>query len=153
MRGFVALAVAFNMAAHASAAEFEPADRQQLLQLAQHMDHAWTAGNATANAQLFAANATARFGDEPLGNGREAIREQFKGFFKDRPVGLRHVTKVERIERLAHDLAMWDAEVRVERQQAEGHWATLTRIRNVSLVVRQPDGWRIKAVRAFPVIP
>lgn len=151
MRRFIAMATVVCAAAQASAADVGPEDRRQLLRLAQHMDRAWTAGDAKGNAHLFAVDATARFGDEPLGEGRHAISQQFAGFFKDRPAGLRHVTRIERVEQLSHDLAMWDAEVRVERQQANGQWAALTRIRNVSLLVRQPDGWRIKAVRAFPV--
>ena len=150
MRSVLALAFAV-MATPALAAEPDPADRQQLLQLAERMDQAWTAGDADANARLFAADATARFGGDPLGEGREAIRLQFEGFFKDRPAGLRHVTGIERIERLGRGLALWDAEVRVERQQASGQWATLTKIRNVTVAVRQRDGWRIKSVRAFPV--
>jgi uncharacterized protein (TIGR02246 family) len=149
----MAMAIALSVAAPASAAEVDPADHQQLLQLAQRMDRAWSARDANANAQLFAADATARFGDDPLGDGREAIRQQFEGFFKDRPAGLRHVTRIERVKQLDQDLAIWDAEVRVERQQANGHWAILTRIRNISVIVRQSDGWRIKAVRAFPVAP
>ncbi|HJU77597.1 MAG TPA: SgcJ/EcaC family oxidoreductase [Sphingomicrobium sp.] len=149
----MAIAIAVGVAAQASAADVDPADRQQLLELAERMDKAWTAGDAEINAQLFAVDSTARFGADPLGDGREDIRRQFEGFFKDRPAGLRHVTSLERVEKLAQDLALWDAEVRVERQQAGGEWATLTRIRNVSVIVRQPDGWRIKAVRAFPVSP
>lgn len=152
MRIFLAMAVAFTMATQAPAVDLAPADNQELLQLARRMDHAWTAADAQANAQLFAVDATARLADDPLGDGREAILNQFKDFFKDRPAGLRHVTKIERIEQLAGDLAMWDAEVRVERQQPDGQWAALTTIRNVTIVVRQPDGWRIKAVRAFPVV-
>lgn len=152
MRSFLAMAAALNLGTSALATEIAPAERKQLLLLAQSMDDAWTAGDANANAQLFADDATARLGDDPLGDGRDAIFNQFRGFFKDRPTGLRHVTKVERIEWLAGNLAMWDAEVRVERQQEQGQWATLTRIRNVTIVVRQPDGWRIKAVRAFPLV-
>lgn len=126
-------------------------DRRSIQQIAERMDRAWTAGDADANASLFAADATARFGDDPLGAGRDSIRGQFHSFFQGRPSDLRHVTNIERIELLAPNLALWDAEVRVERQQAGGHWMALTIIRNVTIVVRQPDGWRIKAVRAFPV--
>lgn len=152
MRIFLPMAVAASMAAQAPAAELAPADRQQLVQLALRMDHAWTAGDAEANAQLFAVDATARLGDDALGEGRESILDQFRGFFKDRPAGLRHVTTIERIQQLTHAHAMWDAEVRVERRQADGRWATLTRIRNVTIAVRQSGGWRIQAVRAFPII-
>ena len=152
MRLLLATALALTLASPAPAATLAPMDHHQLLQLAQGMDHAWTAGDANANAIFFAIDATARFGDDPLGLGQGAIRSQFEGFFKDRPAGLRHVTKIERIEQLSPDLAMWDAEVRVERQQEGGQWSTLTRIRNVTIVSRQSDGWRIKAVRAFPVV-
>lgn len=151
MRYIVAAAFAIGMAAQAAAAQLSAADNHELLQLARRMDQAWTAADADANAQLFATDATARFGDDSLGQGRDAIRNQFDGFFRDRPAGLRHVTKIERVEQLGPDLGIWDAVVRVERQLPEGQWATLTRIRNVTIVIRQSDGWRIKAVRAFPV--
>jgi uncharacterized protein (TIGR02246 family) len=145
------LSASLAAAAPALTAEPPASDRIELQQLAEKMDRAWTAADADANAGLFATKATARFGEEPLGQGRDAIREQFRLFFKDRPAGLRHVTNIERIERLGPDLALWDAEVRVERRRSSGEWATLTRIRNISVVVRQADGWRIQAVRAFPV--
>ena len=147
----LALTGALLFAASALAAEPSPGDRAALLRLAERMDHAWTVADADANAELFASDATARFDADPLGSGREAIREQFRAFFKDRPAGLRHVTTIERVELLAPDFALWDAEVRVERRQAAGVWMTLTRIRNVTLAVRQFDGWRIKTVRAFPI--
>jgi uncharacterized protein (TIGR02246 family) len=139
------------LTAPAQAAEPPATDRAALAQLAERMDRAWTAADVDANADLFASDATARFDADPLGQGREEIRRQFATFFKDRPAGLRHVTKIERIDLLAPDLALWDAEVRVERRQPAGEWTALTRIRNVTVAVRQPDGWRVKAVRAFPV--
>lgn len=148
----VALGAAFALAAPAHSAEPSAADRQALEQIAERMDEAWTAANADANAELFSVDATARFGDDLLGTGREEIRAQFRSFFKDRPPGLKHITKIERIEHLVPDVAMWDAEVRVERRQATGQWTTLTRIRNMTIVTRQPEGWRIKAVRAFPIV-
>jgi uncharacterized protein (TIGR02246 family) len=147
----LALAITLLFATPALSAEPSSDDRAELLQLADRMDQAWTAADADANAELFASDATARFGADPEGRGRDAIRNQFRSFFKDRPTGLRHVTTIERVELVASDLALWDAEVRVERRQATGEWATLTRIRNVTLAIRQPDGWRIRAVRAFPV--
>ena len=144
-------AIALFLATPAPAAEPSPQDRTALLQLAERMDRAWTAADADANAALFASDATARFDTEPLGRGREAIRRQFQAFFKDRPAGLRHATTIERMELLAPGLTLWDAEVRVKRRQPAGHWETLTRIRNVTVAVRQADGWRIKTVRAFPI--
>jgi len=151
MRYFVATILVICMATQDAAAELSPQDEHVLLRLAESMDQAWTAGDASANAQLFAIDATARFGNDALEQGRDAIRNQFEGFFKDRPAGLRHVTKIERIEQLGPDLAIWDAEVRVERRQPSGLWAPVTRIRNVTVAIRQTDGWRIKTVRAFPV--
>ena len=147
----LAAGLALIAATPAPAAQPVPADRDALLQLAERMDSAWTAADADGNADLFAPQATARFGEDPLGEGRDAIRAQFRAFFKDRPPGLRHVTRIERIEQLAPDLALWDAEVRVERREVSGNWAVLTRIRNVTLAVRRSDGWRIRTVRAFPL--
>lgn len=147
------LCAALFLAVPALAAKPSTGDQIALLQLAERMDHAWTAADSDANARLFALDATARFDTDPLGQGREAIRSQFKAFFEGRPAGLRHVTRIERIDLLAPDLAMWDAEVRVEREQPAGRWTTLTRIRNVTIAVRQQDGWRIRAVRAAPIHP
>lgn len=147
----LALLITLASATAAAAAEPQPEDRIALLQLAERMDRAWTEADADANASLFAENATARFDADPLGEGREAIRAQFRAFFKDRPTGLRHVTSIERIDQLGPDLAFWDAEVRVERKQAAGDWAVATRIRNVTLAIRHRKEWRIHTVRAFPV--
>ena len=147
----LAIAIALASAAPTNAAQPSAADREALLQLAERMDEAWTAGDAEANAALFAPDATARFAEDPVGEGREAIRAQFQSFFTDRPSGLRHVTLIERIDQLQPGLVLWDAEVRVERAQPGGKWETVTRIRNVTLASRQPGGWRIQAVRAFPL--
>ncbi len=145
------VAAALVLGTPAAAAIPSPADRAELEQLARQMDDAWTAGDADANAALFSNDASARFAEDPLGEGREAIRGQFQGFFKDRPAGLRHATKIERIDQIAPDFALWDAEVRVERQDADGTWSTVSRIRNVTLAARSQQGWQIRAVRAFPV--
>lgn len=147
----LAIGLAVMAAAPAQSADLSVEDRASLMQLADLMDRAWTAADVKANAALFTADATARFGEDPLGNGREAIRTQFESFFKDRPAGLRHVTAIERIQSLGPRLAMWDAEVRVERREDSGGWQVLTRIRNVTIAARQADGWRVQAVRAFPV--
>lgn len=122
-----------------------------LRELAADMDNAWTAGDVDANAELFAEDATGRFGEDPLGEGREAIRAQFREFFTGRPAGLRHVTYIERIDSLTSELAQWDAEVRVERQGADGQWTALSRIRSVVLARHTADGWRVRMVRAFPL--
>ena len=153
MRALIFAALAASIASGAYGSEPAPADRLQLTQLAEQMDRAWTEGNAQANARLFATNATARFGNDRLGIGKDAILAQLQSFFKDRPAGLRHVTRIERIERLAEDLALWDAEVRVEGQRPPGQWVQLTTIRNVTIAVRQREEWRIQSVRAFPVTP
>jgi uncharacterized protein (TIGR02246 family) len=146
------LLAAFSTAATspASAAEPNAADRAALLALAESMDRAWTAADVEANATLFTPDATARFGTEPLGRSRAAIRAQFQSFFAGRPPNLRHVTRIERLEQLAPDLALWDAEVRVEQRQQDGTWRALTTITNVTVAARIANGWAIKAVRAFP---
>lgn len=144
-----ALTLAVASAAHS--ADAAATDREALGQLAAQMDREWNEADADASAALFAVNASARFGEDPLSQGREAIRAQFRSFFKDRPSGLRHVTRIERIEQIDANHALWDAEVRVDRRQSSGEWRTLTRIRNVTVTVRQPDGWRIFAVRAVPL--
>ena len=148
---FLPIAIALAVFAPAHSAEPSAPDRQALLKLAERMDQAWTAADADANAQLFAPDATARFAEDPLRQGRAEIRAQFETFFKDRPPNLRHVTKIERMEQLNATLVLWDAEVTVERRRTTGGWEALTRIRNVTLAVRQPDGWRVQAVRAFPL--
>ena len=151
MRTIFACAVALVAATAAQGAEPSPRDRQALVALAAQMDQRWNQADADASAALFAADASARFGEDPLAQGREAIRAQFRSFFKDRPTGLRHVTSIERIEQFDANHALWDAEVRVDRRQADGQWQTLTRIRNVTVAERQAGGWRVLAVRAVPL--
>ncbi|HEV2569681.1 YybH family protein [Sphingomonas sp.] len=147
LMGLVALA----MAQLARAAEPSAVDRAALLALADKMDRAWTAADVNENSALFSADATARFGNDPLGEGREAIQDQFRTFFADRPPNLRHVTRIDHIELLSPDLAMWDAEVSVEQRQPSGAWLVQTRIQNLTLATRQPQGWKVRAVGAFPV--
>lgn len=147
----LAIAAALVAAAPANAADPSAADRHALLELAGRMDAEWTAANADASASLFAPDATARFGDDPLADGREAIRTQFRSFFADRPAGLRHLTRIDRVEQIGPDHALWDAEVLVDRRQPGGNWQTLTRIRNVTVAVRLTEGWRVLAVRAVPL--
>lgn len=151
MLRILAVGTAIILASPANSAPASIEDRQLLEQLAKRMDHAWNDADVDANAALFTVDATARFGGDPLGEGREAIRNQFVTFFKDRPPGLRHVTTIERVEQLGPGLAMWDAEVRVERRRPTGEWEPLTRIRNVTVAERHPEGWQVRAVRAVPV--
>ncbi len=133
------------------AAEPQTAERLAQEQLARKVDEAWTAGDVDANAALFTADATGRLGDDPLGEGREALRAQFRSFFKDRPAGLRHVTNIERIDQLTPDLAMWDAKVSIERLQPSGSWSVANGFQSVVVTVREPSGWRIRTIRGFPV--
>ena len=147
----LAIAAALACSPPAYSAAPSQSDWLALEELASRMDREWTRADADASARLFAPNASARFGEDPLADGRDAIRAQFREFFKDRPPALRHVTKIERIEEINADHALWDAEVRVEREQADGTWQVLTRIRNVTVAVRGREGWRVLAVRAVPV--
>lgn len=81
-------------------------DRASLEQFAHQIDDAWTAADVEADTAVFSPDATARFADDPPDEGWGAIRGQFRSFFKDRPIGLRHVTKIERIDQISPDLAM-----------------------------------------------
>lgn len=150
---FAALACATAVAAPVLAAPPAPADAVALRLLAVAADEAWNAKDAPAMAAHYAADASLRVGaaDAPDHRGREAVRAYFARTFAARAQDLRHVTDLKGMTQLAPDLVMNDADVRVEARQPDGSWKLVRRFNNVSLAAREGGGWKLKAVRAYPI--
>jgi uncharacterized protein (TIGR02246 family) len=128
-----------------------PADEAALKALAAEADAAWNAGDAARMTAAYADNGSLRLGSAPAIEGQAAIRAQFETAFAARRSAMRHVTSVDRIELVRPDLAVSDAAVSIEQQQADGNWRPVRAFRNVSIASRGRHGWRLQTVRAVPV--
>lgn len=151
MKLFAPFAIVASMAAPAAAEAPAGLDMAALKALADAADSAWNDKDADRMAAAYDARGTLRLADGGEINGREAIRAFFRDNFARRREVFRHVTEIEAADLIRPDLALSDATVRVERQRPDGGWETVRRFRNLSLAVRGPDGWRLRAVRAQPV--
>lgn len=149
MKAFILAAALF--AAPAFAQPPSPADQAALKALATEADAAWNAGNAARMTAAYADNGSLRLGNAPAIEGQAAIRAQFDTAFAARRGTMRHVTSVDRIELIRPDLAVSDAAVSIEQQQADGNWRPVRAFRNVSIAARGPRGWRLQTVRAVQV--
>ena len=128
-----------------------PADQAALAALAGEADAAWNAKDAARMAAAYAEDGDLRLGDGPAIEGRNNIAAQFRSAFAARQATMRHVTTVDHADLIGPDLAVSDAGVRVEQRQADGSWTLVRAFRNVSVAVRERDGWRLRTVRAFPL--
>ena len=139
------------LAAPALAEVPSPAEQAALKALAAAADAAWNAKDVERMTAAYTDNGSLRLGGTPAIEGREAIRAQFRSAFAARQGTLRHITSVDRAELIRPDLALSDAGVRIEQQQADGSWTLVRAFRNVSIAAKGPQGWRLQTVRAFPV--
>ena len=151
MKLFAPFAIVATVAAPATAAAPAEPDMAALGQLAAAADQAWDAADADRMAAAYDAGGTLKLAGGSEIRGREAIRAYFRENFARRTGTLRHVTTVEAADLIRPDLALSDATVRVERQRPDGSWELMRSFRNLSLAVRGPGGWRLRAVRAQPV--
>ena len=149
MKAFILAATL--LAAPALAQPPSPGEEAALNALAAEADAAWNAGDAARMTAAYADNGSLRLGSGPAIEGQAAIRAQFDTAFAARRGTMRHVTSVDRIEMVRPDLAVSDAAVRIEQQQADGSWRPVRAFRNVSIAARGPRGWRLQTVRAVPV--
>jgi uncharacterized protein (TIGR02246 family) len=142
----------WGLASLAQAAEPAPADVAALTALARAADAAWDAADAPRMSGLYTPDASLMVGGTgDVRGGREAVSAYFGEAFANRPAVMRHVTEVRRADLLAPDLALTDNFVRVEVRQADGAWREARRFHTVSLAERTAAGWRLRAVRAFPL--
>ena len=150
MRPFL-IAIALASAAvisPADAAPPTPEDQTVLEALAARNDAAWNAADAAAISAQYSEDGSLRLsGMTEALTGRAAVHSYFERSFAQRPPGLRHVSRLQRIEMVAPDLAFADAHVRVETLQ-EGRWQLAREFVNHSLLRREAGGWRLHSVRA-----
>jgi uncharacterized protein (TIGR02246 family) len=139
------------LAAPALAQPVSPADDAALKALAHEADVAWNEKDAARMAAVYAEGASLRLSGGAAIESRDAIRATFERNFAARQGTMRHITQVDRAELIAPDLALSDAGVRVEQQQADGSWKLMRTFRNVSLARREGNGWKLQFVRAFLV--
>ena len=83
--------------------------------------------------------------------GREPVTKFFDGAFARREGTHRHITALDNIELVTPDMALADAGVRVERQEADGSWTLVRTFRSISLAVREGGSWKLRSVRAIPM--
>jgi uncharacterized protein (TIGR02246 family) len=148
-----ALALTFAMIAAAPAIAGPPteADAVALRALAADADEAWNAADAERMSGYYAGDATLQVtgrGEQFI--GRDAIRAFMAQAFAARAGVFRHVTEVRRMDAVSPDLVFTDADVRVEQRQADGSWKLARTFGNVSIAAREGQGWRLRAVRAWP---
>lgn len=148
----LAIAALCGFAAPALAAELPARDAAALTDLAAEADAAWNQRDTTRMTAVYASNGSLLVA--PMSAAREgqpAIGEYIARAFARRQGEWRHITRLTRMEALTPDLAMTDSVVDVDQRQPDGSWKTMRRFNNVSMAEREGAGWRIRAVRAFPM--
>lgn len=154
MRPLTIFAAAAALAASAAVAAAPPtaADRAALDAVASASDVAWNVRDARALSRHYAEDGSLRLSNMPAARtGRDAIQAYFEQSFAQRAGTLRHVTSLDGIEMLTPNLALTDARVEVQQQQPDGSWKLVRAFRNASLAERDGGGWKIRAVRAYPI--
>lgn len=148
MRTHLALAAIALLATGAHAMPPSPTDLSALEALAAANDLAWNAADATAISRQYTTDSSLRL--SPMDSaliGREAVRTYFARVFGQRPPGMRHISRLERVEMIAPDLAFADVHVRVEQREGDG-WALAREFVNHSVLRRENGIWHLHAVRA-----
>lgn len=144
-------ALLLSLASPAYAASLTEADRKELEQLAAANDAAWNAKDVSTMTGQYAQGGSVRVSPaSPVVSGRGPVSEFFGEAFGRRQGSYRHITTLDHIEAVTHDMALADAGVRVEQRQADGSWSLVRQFRNISLVIRENGRWKLRAVRAIP---
>lgn len=116
------------------------------------LDATWNARDAQRFGDLFTADATFVFVDRRQSlEGRATIRERFEERFPQLGDDLRHRTTVHRIHTVRPDVLAVDGGVEILRLGlAEGtEPATLRTYAIFAVMLRTPEGWRIRALRVY----
>lgn len=147
----IGLSLAFGASQFAMAAPVSTTDRQALERLAAANDAAWGAKDVKTISGQYTADGSVRVSPRSaVVSGQEPVTTFFSQAFARRQGTHRHITTLDHIELVAPDMALADASVRVEQQQADGRWSLVRTFRNVSLAVRENGQWKLRSVRAIP---
>lgn len=152
MKTLITAACAWAFALGAHAAPPNPAHESALRALAAAADDAWDLKDADLMAGYYATDATLIVGGAPTPiQGRAGIKAYFQQTFANRAGTMRHVSELRTMDMVSPDLAVTDLWVRVEVQQPDGGWKEVRRFNNLSIAKHEGDGWKLRAVRAYPV--
>ena len=144
--------LAFAVTEPALASPPSEVDRAALQQLAAANDAAWGDKDVTTISTQYVADGSLRVSPQaPVISGREQVTEFFDRAFARRQGTHRHITELDNIELISPDMALADAGVRVERQEADGSWSLVRTFRSVTLAVRGGGTWKLRSVRAIPM--
>jgi uncharacterized protein (TIGR02246 family) len=149
--GLVAMSAAALSLSPCDAAPASKVARQELDGATAAMDAAWDRKDLSALALLFAQDATIQAGPNAVLEGQAAIRGFFGRDFENRRGTMRHVSEPRRIDMVTPDLALVDKLVRLEQQDAEGHWKVLRTFLNSTLLTRVQGTWKVRAIRAHAI--
>ena len=128
-----------------SAAPVSDVDRIALEHLAAANDAAWNAKDVQTMAGQYMADGSVRVSPQaPVVSGRAPVSKFFGEAFARRQGTFRHITTLDHIEAVTSDMALADAGVRVEKQEANGSWSLVRSFRNVRLVVREGGQWKLR---------
>lgn len=127
------------------------AARDSATALLQATDTAWNKKDGRAMAALFTDDGSFRMPGMSAVAGRNKLEQLFSDSFADRPVGLRHVTHLEHVEQLDPSTALAEADVAIEQRDDKGAWKPVKEFHSVFLITRTRDGWKLRAMRSFPV--
>lgn len=145
-------ALTWAAATAALAAAPNPADDKALRALGAAADAAWDARDAARMATYYSPDASLVVGGAGAEQqGRAEVEAYFQRAFARREGVMRHVSEFRGLQMLGADLALSDILVRVEARQPDGTWKQVRTFNNVSLATREADGWKLRAVRAYPV--
>ena len=148
------VAVAFAaFAVPASAASVPAADAAALEQLKNANDAAWNRKDVATIAGQYVEDASVRVAPgAELVSGRDAITRFFTQSFARRDGEFRHITTLAHLEPLDASTVLGEGDVRLEKQAPDGSWTLVRRFRSISVVVRDGGKWKLRSVRAIPLL-
>lgn len=132
------------------AADLADREMRALRALATEADARWDRRDAEGLAALYADAATLQVAGGRTVEGHEGIHGYFVDSFAGMDPSLRHVTRLVGLREVAPGVVFADGQVRLERIEPDGSRALVRYFVNHTLVVREGDRWKLKAVRAHP---
>lgn len=116
------------------------------------LDEHWNGRDSQSFSDVFTANASLQFVDAGVTlEGSEAILQHFSKQFPTFPPEIRHETSVDKVRRVASDVNVVDATVRILRHTT-GNEEDMTLLRTFSVfavMLDTAEGWRIHMLRAY----
>jgi ketosteroid isomerase-like protein len=134
------IAIAVLAVAASSACRSRASDDEAVRAASRAWDRAHNAGDAAALGRLYAENAVSMPNNRPALEGRLAIEDDFRSFFKD--VAATHATTIVSLE-ISGDLAVERGRYELSSTAKAGGPPTIERGKHIVVRRRLPDGWKI----------